>query len=72
MLYLFEVYALVAGVAFSLSGLLLLAMFGWQQAREYSHARQIMNRVATGIVREPVTISRNRSRFRETESLRFT
>jgi len=72
MLYLFEVYALVAVLVFGASAILMLAMFGWQQARDYARARQVMLRVAAGMVREPATISRSHSRFHETESLRFT
>ena len=72
MVYLFKVYVLVAAIVFACSGTLMLAMFGWQQAREYSHARHVFRRFATRILREPIAISRNRSRFHEHDSLRLT
>jgi hypothetical protein len=56
---------------FACSGSLMLAMFGWQQAREYS-ARHVFHRFATRNLRETITISRNRSRFHEHDSLRLT
>ena len=72
MIYLFKVYALVAAIVFTCSGALMLAMFGWQQAREYSRARLVMQRIATRTFREPIVISRNGSRFHEENSLRLT
>jgi len=72
MVYLFKVYILVAAIVFSGSAALMLAMFGWQQAREYSRALHVFDRFATRNLREPIAISRNRSRFHEDESLRLT
>jgi hypothetical protein len=46
MLYLFKVYALVAVIVFGCSGIVMLAMLSWNQAREYAVARQAMRRIA--------------------------
>ena len=40
MIYLFKVYAFVAALVFGCSGFVMLAMAGWQQARDYARARQ--------------------------------
>jgi hypothetical protein len=71
MVYLFKVYALVSAIVFTCSGALMLAMFGWQQAREYSRARLVMHRIAKRTFREPIAISRNGSRFHEENPLRL-
>ena len=65
MLYLLKVYALVTFIVFGFTGMVMLAMLGWQQAREYARARQAMTRIAAGTFRENVVISRTGSRFRE-------
>ena len=72
MVYLFKVYALVATIVFGCSAVVMLGMFGWQQARDYSRARHIMQRIATGHFREPIAISRSGSRFHEADSLHTT
>jgi hypothetical protein len=70
MLYLFKVYALVATIVFGCSGIVMLTMFSWHQAREYAHAREVMRRIGNMNFREPLVISRRESRFHDRESLR--
>ena len=71
MLYLFKVYALVATIVFGCTGIVMLAMAGWHQARAYAHARVVMRRIAGMSFREPLVISRSASRFHDGESLRL-
>lgn len=70
MVYLFKVYALVAFVVFGLSGVVMLAMLGWSQVRDYTRARHAMLQIASRNLREPITISRGASRFHDGQSLR--
>ena len=71
MLYLLKVDALVAAVVFSASGLILLALFAWQQAKAYAAVRyRIYARVSNLITQpqsfaNPLAISRTTSRFDE-------
>ena len=69
MLYLFKVYALVATLVFGLSGVVMLTMYAFQEARQYAHARIVMSQIATGRFREPIAISRTNSRVHEDSSL---
>jgi len=71
MFYLLKVYALVSVFVFGCSGMVMLAMLGWQQAREYARARGAMQRIATQNFREPIAISRSGSRFRGSKSWHF-
>ena len=72
MFYLFKVYALVGLIVFGCSAIVMLAMFAWDQARDYSRALLAMQRIAPRNFREPIAISRTGSRFRDVESLHLT
>ena len=72
MFYLLKVYALVAFIVFGCSAIVMLAMFAWQQARDYSRALLAMQRITARNFREPLTISRSGSRFRDADSLHLT
>jgi hypothetical protein len=69
MVYLFKVYALATTVVFGFSGTLMLAMYAFQQAKDYSRARRVMSQIATGHFREPVVISRTTSRLHDQHSV---
>jgi hypothetical protein len=69
MLYLFKVYALTTTVVFGFSGMLMLAMYAFQQAKDYSRARRVMAHIATGGFRERVVISRTNSRLHDRHSV---
>jgi hypothetical protein len=71
MLYLLKVYALVATIVFGCSGIVMLTVFSWHQAREYAHAREVIRRITRMNFREPLVISRSESRFHDRESLRI-
>jgi len=72
MLYLLEVYALVAFIVFGCSGMVMLAMYVWHETREYARARMAMVRLMVPASREAIAISRRQSRFHDTNSLRLT
>ena len=60
MVYMFKVYALVAFGVFGLTGTFILTLIAWEQAKQYSAARQAMDRITKR------TRLANHSRFRET------
>lgn len=70
MLYLFKVYALATTAVFGFSGMVMLAILAYEQAKEYSRARHVMARIASGRFRESLAISRTASRLREDCSIR--
>jgi hypothetical protein len=70
MVYLFKVYALAATVVFGFTGMLMLVIYAFQQARDYSRARRVMAQIATGRFREAVVISRTTSRVHDGHSVR--
>ena len=79
MLYLLEVNGIVAaftaGFIFSVSGLVILTLFAWQEARAYAAARYRIHRRRAGLIRQPqyvvspLAISRSFSRFDERPEL---
>ena len=61
MLYLLEVNALAASFVFAGAGLIILALFGWQEAKAYAAARQ---RIANSFaISRSVSRSSDRDRF---------
>jgi len=55
MLYLLEVNALLAAFVFAGAGLIILALFAWQEAKAYAAARhRIYQRIATLITQPQV------------------
>ena len=68
MLYLLQVYALVAVVVFGLSGMVILALLAWREVRAFAAARyRIQERISNLITRPEffatrVAISRSLSR----------
>ena len=53
MWYLLKVDALIGAFVFSGAGLLILAMFAWQEAKAYAAARQRIYRRLLTLVEEP-------------------
>ena len=68
MLYLFGIYALVATGVFGLAGAFLLGVVALSAAREYAQAQPAIRRIASGMARESIAISRTVSRAHETNS----
>ena len=67
MIYILKVYTLIAVGVFGLAGTLILALAVWKEAKDYARALHAMRRIARGVRREPLVISRTASRNHETD-----
>jgi hypothetical protein len=62
MIYILKVYSLIVFLVFGLAGTVVLALAAWNEAKQYALARDAMRRMARGLSREPLVISRRASR----------
>lgn len=75
MLYLLQVYALVAVVVFGLSGMVILALLAWREVRAFAAARHRIQELISNLIRQPeffatrVAISRSVSRSHRGETV---